>query len=152
MASEFTGDSVSLSRIMLDHLNGWESKPATFILDDYEKDPPSLMLQQLSAATVVKRYINGSYIGTWPFAVGIRVTGEDSASRISATDCLNELAAWLTEKDDNGNYIRLPVIDSKRAVTGIEMTTVPSIVSRYDGGVSDYQATFSLEYKYSERR
>lgn len=152
MSAEYTNDGISLSKIMLDHLNSWDSKPADFILDDFDKDPPSLMLQQLAAATVVRRYINGSYIGNWMFSVEMRVSGEDTASRLSATTCLNDLEKWLTQKDRNGDYSNFPTIDSSRVVTGIEMTTAPAISARYDSGISDYQAVFTLEYKYSARR
>ena len=152
MPAEYTNDGVNLSKVMLDHLNSWPVKPAQFILDDFEKDPPSLMLQQLAAAKVARRYVNGSYIGNWTFAVEIRVSGEDTASRLSATTCLNDLAAWLVQKDRDGNYSNFPVIDQCRKVTDIEMTTAPSIAARYDSGVSDYQAVFTLEYKFSVRR
>lgn len=152
MPAECTNDGVNLSKVMLDHLNSWAAKPAPFILDDFEKDPPSLMLQQLAAATVVRKYVNGSYIGNWTFSIEMRVSGEDTASRLSATTCLNDIEKWLTQKDQNGSYSNFPVIDSYRAVTSIEMTTAPAIAARYDGGVSDYQAIFSLEYKFSARR
>ena len=152
MPAEYTTDGVSLSKVMLDHLNTWPAKPAEFILDDFEKDPPSLMLQQLAAATVVRRYINGSYIGSWMFSVEMRVSGEDTASRLAATSCLNDLEKWLTKKDRDGNFSNFPVIDDSRTVTGIEMTSAPAISARYDSGVSDYQAIFSLEYKFSARR
>ncbi|MBQ6403836.1 MAG: hypothetical protein IJI27_08020 [Oscillospiraceae bacterium] len=152
MPAEYTNDGVNLSKVMLDHLNSWPVKPAQFILDDFEKDPPSLMLQQLAAAKVVRRYVNGSYIGNWMFSVEMRVSGEDTASRLAATTCLNDLEAWLTQKDRNGNFSNFPTIDSSRAVTGIEMTTAPAISARYDGGVSDYQAVFTLEFKFSARR
>lgn len=152
MPLEYTNDGISLSKIMLDHLNSWTQKPAQFILDDFDKDPPSLMLQQLAAATVVRRYINGSYIGNWMFSVEMRVSGEDTASRLSATACLNNLASWLSQKDRNGDFINIPLIDRFRVITGIEMTTAPAVAARYDSGVSDYQAIFALEYKYSARR
>ena len=152
MPAEYTNDGVNLSKVMLDHLNGWTAKPARFILDDFEKDPPSLMLQQLAAATVVRKYVNGSYIGNWMFSIEMRVSGEDTASRLSATNCLNDIEKWLTQKDQDGNYTNFPVIDENRAVTSIEMTTLPAIAARYDGGASDYQAIFSLEYKFSARR
>lgn len=152
MPEEYTNDGINLSKVMLDHLNSWDKKPATFILDDFDKDPPSLMLQQLAAAMVVRSYINGSYIGKWMFSVEMRVSGEDTASRLSATTCLIDLAEWLTQKNQDGAYSNFPEIDQCRAVTSIEMTTAPAIATRYDSGVSDYQAIFTLEYKFSARR
>lgn len=143
----FPTDSVLIAKAMKDYLNTWPRKPAFFKLEDLGKDVPSLMIQQLAAAQEVKSYINGSYIAVWNFAVYVRVSGEDTASRLDAIACLNDLADWLTEKDEDGNFVRMPVIDDKRKPTNIEMTTTPSIAARYDDGIEDYQAIFSLEYK-----
>lgn len=143
----FQSDSILIAKAMRDHLNTWPDKPATFKLEDLGKDVPSLMIQQLAAAQQTKVYINGSYIAVWNFAVYVRVSGEDTASRLDAIACLNDLADWLTEKDEDGNFVRMPVIDAKRKATNIEMTTTPSIAARYEDGTEDYQAIFSLEYK-----
>jgi len=148
MANFFESDDVTIARVMKDHLNTWPQKPVErILLEDIGKCVPSMMLQQLAASEVKKRYINGSYIGTWSFAVYIRVNAEDTASRLDAVECLEALARWLTERDEQGFYVNLPTIDVKRKVTKIEMPTTPSIAARYEDGNEDYQAIFSLEYK-----
>lgn len=147
MPRVFPTDSVLIAKAMRDHLNSWPEKPATFLLEDLGKNVPSLMLQQLSAAQQKKVYVNGSYIAVWSFAVYMRMSGEDTASRLDAIACLNDLADWLTETGDDGNFVRLPYIDDNRRPTSIELMTTPSIAARYDGGIEDYQAVFSLEYK-----
>ncbi|MBQ4447425.1 MAG: hypothetical protein II897_03940 [Clostridia bacterium] len=147
MARIFPTDSVLIAKAMRDYLNTWPKKPTTFMLEDLGKNVPSLMIQQLAAAQLVKAYVNGSYIAAWSFAIYVRVSGDDTASRLDAIACLNDLAEWLTELDDDGNFVRMPVIDDTRKPTKIEMTSTPSIAARYDDGIEDYQAVFSLEYK-----
>lgn len=141
----FVNDGVYLAKVMKDHLNTWPKKPAEFKLEDLGKDSPSIMLQQLSAAEKKRTYVNGSYIGVWNFAVYVRISDVDTASRLDATGCLNELADWLTHTS-NGVFVNLPVIDENRIATKIEMTSTPSIAGRDDNGTEDYQAIFQLEY------
>lgn len=147
MQRVFTNDGVLIAKVMRDHLNTWQKRPANFLLEDLGKEAPSLMLQQLSAAEKKKSYINGSYIGVWNFAVYFRVNALDTASRLDAVGCLEELANWLQEKNDKGAYAHLPQIDQFRTATKIETTSTPSIAARYEDGTEDYQALFTLEYQ-----
>ena len=50
MAKIFTSDGVYIAKSVKDHLNTWEKKPADILLEDFEKEAPSMMLQQLAAA------------------------------------------------------------------------------------------------------
>ena len=147
MARVFTNDGVLIAKVMKDHLNGWPKKPVTIMLEDLGKEVPSMMLQQLAAAEKKREYVNGSYIGVWNFALYIRVSGNDTASRLDAIGCLNEAAEWLMQKDEDGSFSNLPAIDDGRIATKIEMSSTPSLAARYEDGTEDYQAIMSLEYK-----
>lgn len=147
MARVYTNDGIQLAKVMKDHLNSWHKKPTEIMLEDLGKEVPSMMLQQLASAEKKKEYVNGSYIGVWNFAVYIRVSGTDTASRLDAVGCLNELAEWLTELDAEGSFVNLPVIDDSRQATKIETSSTPSIAARYENGIEDYQVVMSLEYK-----
>ena len=46
----YEADEVIIAKIMRDHLNSWPKKPAVFMLEDIDKDAPSLMIQQLASA------------------------------------------------------------------------------------------------------
>lgn len=151
MAQIFTNDGVYIAKAMKDHLNSWDRKPVAIKLEDLGKEVPSMMLQQLAASEKKKTYINGSYIGVWNFAVYVRINAEDTASRLDASGCLQALADWLQTRDAQGAFVNLPVIDDYRKATKIEMSSTPSIAARYDGGIEDYQAIFSLEYKVTRR-
>ena len=153
MAKVYCNDGVMLAKVIRDHINSnWAKKPASLVLGDFAQEPPSLMLQELAAAEIVRPYIDGSYIGRWSFAVYMRINAEDSAARLSASAALNELADWFRERDSSGAYIHLPVIDQQRKATKIEMSTTPALAAQFDGGIEDYQAVYQLEYKFSNRR
>lgn len=147
MPKIFTADGPQIARQMRIHLNRWSKKPAEILLEDLGKKVPSMMLQQLASAEKKRSYIDGTYIGIWSFAVYIRVDGEDTASRLSAVDCLQEMADWLTAKDSGGNFLYLPDLGEKKAATQVFMVNSPSIAGRYDNGIEDYQAVFQLEYR-----
>ena len=146
MERTYTNDGVYLAKALRDHLNSWQEKPALINLEDFGSEVPSMMLQQLSGAYKKKAYINGSYIGSYPFAVYIRVNGVDTATRLDATGALYNLFEWLSEKDSDGNYVHLPDIGKNNTATQIDMTSLPSIAARYDDGSEDYQAIFELQY------
>lgn len=146
MSRIYTNDGVYLAKALRDHLNTWAGKPTTINLEDFDGEVPSMMLQQLSGAYKKRAYIDGSYLGSYPFAIYIRVDGIDTASRLDATGALYGLFHWLTEKDGHGKYTHLPTIDDEMTATQIDMTSIPSIATRYEDGSEDYQAIFELQY------
>lgn len=147
MSRIYTNDGVIIAKVMRDHLNTWENKPAEFKLEKLEDEAPCLMIQQMASAEKKKSYIDGSYIGVWNFTIYVRVNGEDTASRLDAFGVLDDLNAWFSKRDDKGSLVNLPEIDDDRSATKIEMLTTPSLAARYGDGTEDYQAVFSLEYK-----
>lgn len=146
MDKNYTNDGVYIAKSLKDHLNSWTGKPAPIMLEDFGSEVPSMMLQQLSGAYKKKAYINGSYIGSFPFSVYIRVDGVDTATRLDATGTLQRLFDWLSEKDKDGEYVNLPTIDDSRTATQIEMTSLPTIAARYEDGTEDYQVILELQY------
>lgn len=147
MDRAYTNDGILIAKVMKNYLNDWSEKPVEIMLEDLGKKVPSMMIQQLSSAEKKREYINGSYIGVWNFALYMRVSGKDTASRLDAIACLTDLSDWLTERDGNGDYINLPHIDDKRTATSVQLLSTPSLAARYDNGYEDYQAILSLEYK-----
>lgn len=110
-----------------------------------------MMLQQLAGSIIERKYVDGSYIGKFPFAVYVRTESKCTKDTITATGILMDLASWLTETDEEENFINLPVIDEKTQATEFEMASAPSIVAQYEDGAEDYQAVFTLKY-YKKRR
>lgn len=136
----YTDAGVYIAKAMLEFLNKWPDKPSDILLEDFAKKPPSMMLQQLSGAYKKRMYVDGSYIGKWPFAVYFRISGRDTASKINATGRLMGLFEWLLKTP-------LPDLGVNRKALKVEMTSLPSIAARYEDGMEDYQAVFELEFK-----
>lgn len=132
-----------IAKTMLTHLNLWPEKPCAILLETMDKAPRSLSMaiQQLSGTVVSKKYIDGSFIGAWPFAVYIRFGGADTGKRLDADATLHALSNWLCQT------MELPDLGKFRTATSIEMTSLPSIAAQYDDGGVDYQAVFRLNYR-----
>lgn len=148
MARIFNNDGKYIAQAVLELVNTWDKKPCPIRLEELGENPPAMAIQPLQRAEVVRRYVDGSYVGVFAFSVYIRVSANDTASRLDATGVLNALADWICETDgETQEYKRLPTIDATIQAIGIEMTATPSISTRYDNGFEDYQAIFELQYK-----
>lgn len=134
-----------IARAVYNHLNQWPDKPCPIRLEIMDKAPLafSMAMQQLSGTRILRKYINGSFTGEWPFAVYVRLAGSDTAKRLDAVAILESLNDWITTAD-------LPDIGNNRTANGFEMTALPSIAATYEDGSTDYQAIFKLEYKQKE--
>lgn len=143
----YTNDGVYIAKSLKDHLNTWPKKPCEIKLEDFSKNPPSMMMQQLSGSYKIRSYVNGSYLGEYPFAVYIRIEGTDTESRFDATGCLLGLAEWLEELNQDGSRKNLPILTGNRKAVKISLESLPSISARYDDNTEDYQAIFKMQYK-----
>jgi hypothetical protein len=124
-------------RILLDHLNAWPDKPCEILYDKFEKDPPTMRMQQLTGTVVERKYVNGSFIGLYPFALALRIGGQDTEERLNASDTLNSLMGWL---DANP-----PDLGESRTFYKFEATT-PSQNAVYEDGSEDYGVTVTMRY------
>lgn len=131
-----------IARAVFNHLNAWQDKPCPFRMENLDKAPIafSVSMQQLTGTVVQKRYIDGSFVGTWPFAVYVRVSGRDTAKHFDAAGVLYALSEWLEQSTP-------PDIGERRTAEHFQMTGLPAIAASYDDGGVDYQAIFGLTYK-----
>lgn len=143
----YTNDGVYIASSLIDHLNAWEGKPCEIKLEDFSKAPPSMMMQQLSGSYKLRSYVDGSYVGEYPFAVYVRVEGIDTATKLDATSCLLDLANWLAVKSPDGSMKNLPVLAGGKTAIKIELESLPSLAVKFDDGTEDYQALFKMQYK-----
>lgn len=150
--TKFTNDGSYLVQTLLDKVNSWSEKPCEIRLDELGEQPPSMMLQPLTRARVVRQYVDGSYIGILAFAVYIRVNSQDTRTRLNATGVLNSLGDWLEARDeDTREYKNLPQFTNDTQARSIEMTATSAIATRYDNGYEDFQVIFEMQY-FKKRR
>lgn len=135
-------DDQLIAKSVYDHLNAWPEKPCQIRLELMDKAPIAftMSMQQLSGTRVLRRYIDGSFKGAWPFAVYVRMSASDTAKKFNAVSILETLNQWLMSAD-------LPQLGTGRTASGFEMTALPAIAATYEDGSVDYQAVFQLEYK-----
>lgn len=133
---------VLIAKAILDHINRWPDKPSNVRLDSTDKAPVffSVSMQPLAGTKILKKYITGTFIGLWPFAVYIRLSAADTAKRLDAVSMLEALGEWVAGES-------LPDLGDRRTAQKLEMTSLPSVAAQYEDGAVDYQAIFNLTYK-----
>ena len=129
-----------IARAMWRHLNTWPDKPCTIGLDILERTAVSMKLQPLSGTVVTRKYITGSFIGNWPFAVYARIQQPSTANRANAMKYLDDLGIWLESQT-------APSIGLNREALKIELSSLPSVAAINEDGSEDYQAVYAMEYK-----
>ena len=132
-------DQITIARSMLGYVNAWPDKPAPFTLEGLRKESPAAMLLQLPSSGVLKRYVDGSYIGVWSFAVYIRLNKADTSDKLEALDLYEDLLRYFKSG--------LPTLEDHAEAILIEMLSTPALAAAYDDGTEDYQATYRLRYK-----
>lgn len=135
-------DDAIIAKSVYDHLNAWPEKPCAIRLEMMDKAPIAftMSMQQLSGTRIMRRYIDGSFTGAWPFAVYVRMSASDTAKKFNAVSILETLNSWLMQA-------AVPDLGADRVANRFEMTALPSIAATYEDGSVDYQALFQLEYK-----
>ena len=122
MSESSTGVAL-IADAMLQHVNAWPDKPAQIQLK-LDKEAVSMMMQPLSGVKELRKYVNGSFRGQWPFALYIRVSGEDTESRLDAMRVLNDAAYWLETSP-------MPVIDESITAEKID-SDLPSMSAQFE--------------------
>lgn len=129
----------TIARSMLDYLNAWPNKPASFTLDGQNKEAPSATILQLASSGILRQYIDGSYIGNYSFAVYIRMKQADTGNKLDVLDLYEDLRKYFASA--------LPRLRDGAVAIKLETLSTPALAAAYDDGTEDYQATYRLEYK-----
>lgn len=103
-------------------------------------------------ATVKKRYINGTFIGQFPFILRYRSKPTTNEDRIQREETLNTISKWLSGepiKVGDSEYVlsEYPQITDDRKIQEIEQSQTAFIVDKADDGTVDHQVQLRLEYK-----
>lgn len=134
----------TIAKAMHSHVNEWPDRPEQvgyLTLDALSKECPTMMIQPLSGTIVDRKYVNGGYLGTWPFAIYLRIQPQDTAARIDASQVLKSIATYLTDGP-------LPsLIDNSMEPIHIIQVSSPISFGEQEDGTCDYQTIFNLKYK-----
>lgn len=137
---------------MFEFLNSWEGKPCEIRLEELQtKGNISMSFNPLAGDKILKKYIDGSYTASFPFAIIIRIFNGDTKHKISAREIFKRLDEWISEKESNSQFVNLPTLLNDIPLK-VEMTATPSISARYENGYDDYQAIFQLTFKHKEAK
>lgn len=98
---------------------------------------PALSLQTLTGDPVLTRFMDGSYIGQFRFAVYLRMSADDDESRLAASALMEQVTSVVA----GGTYTLPTGFDYHR----ITQDTLPRLIS-VDEGFYDYQVTFAVDY------
>lgn len=141
-----------IEQSMFEFINTWPDKPAKIMLDELDKKANSMMIQPLSGTEITRKYVNNSYMGSWSFAVYVRVVNVDTASKIDARNILRNLEKWFNKRNEDKSFANLPKLSNGNTAIKIDMTSTPALAARYDNGTDDYQAIFNLTFKHTEEK
>ncbi|MBQ7922288.1 MAG: hypothetical protein IJ325_06895 [Clostridia bacterium] len=122
-------------------LNTWEDRPWDF-LPETEGKVPGGVITALSASRQIKRYIDGSYTGQFPFGVSLYTDGASPAGKLAVLGQFESLTDWLSA--------HLPPDENGKVFTKIRQTTLPAKASVWQDGTEEYRAAFVLEYHVSQ--
>lgn len=121
-------------------LNSWEGRPSDF-LPETEGNPKGGVITALSASRQIKRYIDGSYTGQFPFAVSLYTNGFIPSGKLAVLGHFDVLTEWLSD--------HLPPDGNGRIFTKIRQATLPAKAAVWPDGTEEYRAGFVLEYHVS---
>ena len=138
---------VSITKAILDYVNTWSGKPVDITLNMSDKEPPAMMLLQQGSSFKQAEYVDGSFIGKYPFYVYSRINGADTQARLTAIKELETLFAWFKTNEHDGIT---PNLGENKKYQKIVMTTNPSLATQYDNGYEDYSTTFILTYQFKK--
>lgn len=134
-------DQAEISGAVFDSIE--EALPASLPRIHYEYMPadktmlPAASMQTLAGDPYVRRYIDGSYIGRYRFAIYLRQASDDDGSRLDAMATLEQIA-----KTVNTTAMALPDgYDFHRCI----QDTLPHKIDAEDS-FDDYQVTFTVQY------
>lgn len=131
----------SIAYCVWQKIRAWPALPAALSLGRFPKEPPGMMLQPLSGAPYEKRFVDGSCVRRWPFAVTCRVNGAQTHSRLEAADVLSRLGEWLSRLEA---WEGLP---KGLCFVRAGMDKLPQIAAAFNNGVEDYMAVYSIVFK-----
>lgn len=122
---------------------GWAAN-APFYIDHLGKEPTQYGLMPLPSAPIVERYIDGSTLRQFVFAVQSMESTADDLARIGASGFYEELSDWLESQSEAGV---LPSLDAGKTAERIEALQSGFLFEFGESGTGIYQIQARLIYE-----
>lgn len=107
----------------------------------YLKDDEGMSLHTLKGTVKRTEYVDGGYLGYYPFAIYLRDMPDSTSTRLACNDLLDKIGCWFDEQDE------YPDIGVGKYINSINQVTNSTLVKRFPNGVEDYMATFELYFE-----
>lgn len=134
--------SVTLDRMLLVQLRDWVNQFADEIplfdilqFETHAATGQQLWLQPLAGTTTLKKYVDGGYLGSLPFAIYSQLTTPEHPAQL-------DIPLWNLAEFFEVNNPQIPIAK----VNKIEMTSTPNAFYRGEDGTAINQAIFVLHY------
>jgi len=146
MENSSLGEGYLLSKIC-NHLNNWQQRMCDFWPESPDgvlsassagRGLPCAVVSAASGAVKLRQYVDGGYVGQFPFRVGIRIAGVTSADRLAVLDFFDNLTVYLEAF--------VPAPDSMREYIRCRLTALPTKDSTGKDGTEEYHAFYTMEY------
>lgn len=126
--------------------------PSSVVIQYGSINNNSIAVFAVSGAIVSKRFVDGGFIGTFPFVIRYRSKPTNNEDRIQRENLMNKIANWLSGKETSYNNVNYqiseyPTMTEGRTIKEIEQQQNAFIVDKQDDGTVDVQVSMRLKYK-----
>lgn len=137
----------SIARALIDWFNTSCTELPTGLIMEFQclSDSSSISLFPNKGAIVAEQYVDGGYMGYYPFSIYYRTLPDSTDTRLVSNDIVDSIGVWVADIEEN--EIELPFVSDKIQITEIKQITNSSLAHRYEDGTEDYMATFDLYYE-----
>lgn len=132
---------------LANYINKNKSKiklPCEIVIEEKESGGEQLTLQTLPGGKIIKQYVDGGYIGNFPFAARYQL----SKAQINGEYAKLDAPLWNLDSFFTNRKITFPPSRSggSAIIQSIQMTGLPYSFSRESDGTASNQAVFNLRY------
>lgn len=131
----------SIGRKMTVWINTYPNLPVPIVNYGWlNADVPSMAVQTIQAAAIVRRFITGGHEGEYQFKIIYRLKpGTSNDARLKADEMLNAIGDWARTNH--------PSLGDGITVRRLEATTRSSVFAMYENGDEDHQILMRLLYE-----
>ena len=114
--------------------------PCPVLIEDRETTGEQLSINAMAGGKILKQYVDGGYVGNFPFAVRYQLSQAQLGGQYAKLD----VPLWTLGTYFESNLGKIAFEHAE--VQKIEMTGLPHSLTRVQNGISINQAIFILQY------